>query len=106
MELGSKLLKRVAHTTNTYCGDGTTLSALFSTSLISKSWDAITHGIHPTFLKKGIEKGRDSALEILKQFSIPVTNEQELKDICLVSSNYNEEIADITSRAINNIDSK
>ncbi|CAI2363503.1 unnamed protein product [Moneuplotes crassus] len=104
-ELGAKLLKRIADSTNKYCGDGTTLSAIFGTSLVSKSCNAITHGIHPTMLKRGIEKGRDSALEILKQFVMPVTNEEELKNICLVSSNYNEEIADITSRAINSIDS-
>ena len=50
-ELGAKLLKRIAHTTNTFSGDGTTLSTFFSSALVSKSCDAIENGIHPIFLK-------------------------------------------------------
>jgi chaperonin GroEL len=104
-ELGAKLLKRISDSTNTFCGDGTTLATFFSTTLIEKSIIAVSYGIHPTSLKNGIEKAKNSALEIIKQFSIPVTNEKELYDVCMVSSNYDEVIADITSRAINSIDS-
>jgi chaperonin GroEL len=80
-ELGSKLLKRIADSTNTYCGDGTTLATFFSTTLIDKSITAVAHGIHPTLLNKGIIKAKESALEIIKQFSIPVTNEKELFNV-------------------------
>lgn len=73
--------------------------------MVEKACGAIENGVHPTPLKHGIEKAKDAALNILKEFSMPVTNEQELKNVCLVSSNYNEEIADITSKAINSIDS-
>lgn len=80
-ELGAKLLKRVAHTTNTYAGDGTTLATLFSSSLIKKGCDAVENGIHPVFLKRGIEKAKSAALDILKEFVIPVTNEKELLNV-------------------------
>lgn len=36
-ELGAKLLKRIAHNTNTYAGDGTTLSTFFSAALVTKA---------------------------------------------------------------------
>lgn len=77
-ELGAKLLKRIANSTNTFSGDGTTLSTLFATSLISKSIDAIENGIHPIFLKKGIEKSKKAAIEILNDFAIPITRKEEL----------------------------
>jgi len=50
-ELGAKLLKRIAHSTNSFSGDGTTLSTFFASTLISKSVDAISNGIHPFYLK-------------------------------------------------------
>lgn len=105
-ELGAKLLKRIAHSTNTYSGDGTTLSTFFSTALVTKACEAIENGIHPVFLKKGIEKSKIAALNILQDFVMPVTSQKELMDVCLVSSNYNEEIARITSDAISSIDAK
>ena len=36
-ELGAKLLKRIAHVANTYCGDGTTLATTFSSYLVNRS---------------------------------------------------------------------
>lgn len=103
-ELGAKLLKRVADSTNTYSGDGTTLATCFSATLLEKACGLIDNGIHPIFLKKGMEKGRDAALKILKEFAIPITSQKELYNVCMVSSNYNEEIAKITSEAIECID--
>ena len=103
-ELGAKLLKRISHSTNTYAGDGTTLSTFFSANLVDKACKAIENGVEPIHLKFGIEKSKRATLEILQQFVMPVTNKKELHDVCLVSSNYNEEIADIVTEAISNID--
>ena len=103
-ELGAKLLKRIAHVTNTYAGDGTTLSTFFSSALVNRSVEAIKCGYHPIFIKHGIEKSKIAALDILQQFVMPVTNKKELIDVCLVSSNYNKEIAEIVAEAISRID--
>jgi len=103
--MGAKLIKWVANNTNTYAGDGTTLSTLFANSILEWGLRAIENGFHPVFLKKGIEKGKKELIDILNEMKLPMTwNEygqwKELLSICWVSSNNDETIAQIVSRSI------
>lgn len=52
-------------------------------------------GAHPIGLKRGLDKALKVVLGYLKDMAMPVGTEQEIYNICLISSNYNKEISTI-----------
>ena len=103
-DMGAKLLKRVAGNTNTYAGDGTTTSTLISRELIERGFKAIEfQKAHPIGIKRGMDKALKVILEFLKEISMPISQPEEIKNVCLVSSNYNERIADIISKVLTTV---
>lgn len=95
-DLGAKLLKRVANNTNIFAGDGTTSSTLISKELVTRGFKAIEHqGAHPIGIKRGLDKGLKVVMGFLREIAMPVTQPDELKNVCLVSSNYNHRISEI-----------
>ncbi len=71
MEIGIKLVKRVANNTNLFAGDGTTTSTLMSKELVERGFRAIEfQGAHPIALKRGMDKALKVVLDFLKDISI------------------------------------
>ena len=57
-ELGSKLLKKQAGSTNTFAGDGTTSSTILTREILKAGQLAIQYeGAHPVALKRGLDIG-------------------------------------------------
>ena len=103
-DLGAKLLKRVANNTNVYAGDGTTTSTLLSYELVERGFKAIEYqGAHPIAVKRGMDKGLEVVLGFLKEIAMPVSQQEELRNVCLVSSNHNERISDIISQVLTSV---
>lgn len=103
-DMGAKLLKRVANNTNVYAGDGTTTSTLIARELTDRGFKAIEYeGAHPIALKRGMDKAVQVVLGFLKEISMPVSQPEEVRNVCLVSSNHNEHIADIVSKTLQSV---
>lgn len=60
-------------------------------------------GAHPVALKKGMEKALKVVLDFLKEMALPVTTEEEIYNVCLVSSNYNSDIARIVAKTMTTV---
>lgn len=60
-------------------------------------------GIHPIGMKRGMEIALRVILQFLKDMSMPVSTEQEIYNICKVSSNYNEDIARIVAKTMHDL---
>ena len=100
-DMGAKLLKRVANNTNIYAGDGTTTSTLISSELSQLGFKAIEfQGAHPIAIKRGMDKALKIVLGFLKDISMPISQPEELKNVCMVSSNHDEKIASIVSQVL------
>lgn len=94
-------MKRVANNTNIFAGDGTTTSTLISKELVVRGFKAIEFsGAHPIAMKKGMDQALKVVLGFLKEIAVPISQPQEVKNVCLVSSNYNEKIAEIVSKVL------
>lgn len=103
-ELGARLLKQSAGYTNKFAGDGTTSSALISKEVIRRGVTAIqVQGVHPIGLKRGLEKAMRVALQYLKEIAIPVTQKHEIMNVCNVSSNYNQNIAEVVAKTLTTV---
>ena len=52
-------------------------------------------------MKRGMDKALKIVLGFLKDISMPISQPEELKNVCMVSSNHNEKIAHIVSNVLN-----
>lgn len=103
-EIGVKLVKKVANSTNVFAGDGTTTSTLMSKELVERGFKAIEfQGAHPIALKRGMDKALKVVLDYLKNISIQISQPEEIKNVCMVASNHNEKIANIVSQVIQSV---
>ena len=97
-DIGAKLLKRVANNTNVYAGDGTTTSTLMTKELVQRGFNAIEfQGAHSIAVKRGMDKGLEVVLGFLTEMAMPISQQEEVRNVCLVSSNHNEHVSDIIS---------
>ncbi len=57
-------------------------------------------GAHPIGLKRGMDKGLEVVLDFLRDIAMPVSTEDEVYNVCMVSSNYNDVIARIVAKTM------
>lgn len=91
----------MANNTNVYAGDGTTTSTLISKELVVRGFQAIEYqGAHPIAIKRGMDKAQKVVLGFLKEMAMPISQPEEVRNVCLVSSNGNENISSIISQVL------
>ena len=59
--------------------------------------------MHPVAIKRGLEKGMRVVQQFLREIAMPVTQMHEIKNVCNVSSNYNDNIAEIVARTMTTV---
>lgn len=113
--MGARMAKQVAAQTLVVAGDSTTTSLVLSRAFIQNTaienkrtvWDIIsgtsTSTKQPKYfynkrVERGIEKGYNEVLKHLDELSKPV-DEVSLKNIARISSNNNDEIANLVYKA-------
>src|SRR6201991_1710153 len=69
--MGAQLVKEVASNTADEAGDGTTTATVLAQALIREGLKAITAGINPMDLKRGIDKASAAAIADLHKLSTP-----------------------------------
>lgn len=57
-------------------------------------------GAHPISVKRGMDKAFQVVMEFLRDIAMPVSTEDEVFNICMVSSNYNSVIARIVAKTM------
>jgi len=109
--IGADLIKSAAGQTVDQAGDGTTTSTLLAYKIFEAGCKAIEEGAEPTQLVRGIEKARDEIVGeydakahkykggILEKFAVP-TSEKLAFQAARISSNGDDKIAEVVSRAV------
>ena len=86
--IGAELVKEVASKTNDVAGDGTTTATVLAQSIVTEGIKNVTAGISPQDLRRGIEKGVDEIVRVLKEkVSKPVASNEDIAHIASISAN-------------------
>jgi chaperonin GroEL len=100
-KLGANLIKDAANKTVDAAGDGTTTATILAQSIISNGIEKITEGANPMEIKKGIDKAVKKVTDYIKEHSFAIDgNHDRLKQVALISSNGDKEIADLVTEAL------
>lgn len=100
--IGATLVKEVASKTNSDAGDGTTTATVLAQAMINKGLESLEKGFNPIDIKKGMDYAVEVIVEQLKEKSIIVETDEQVKQIASISANSNE-IGEVISNAIKEV---
>ena len=101
--MGAQMVKEVASKTSDVAGDGTTTATVLAQAIVREGLKAVTAGINPMDIKRGIDKAVTAAVEALKSFSKPCTDTKAIAQVGTISANADTSIGDIIARAMDKV---
>ncbi|MCG6968718.1 MAG: chaperonin GroEL [Gammaproteobacteria bacterium] len=101
--MGAQMVKEVASKTADIAGDGTTTATVLAQSILREGQKAVTAGMNPMDLKRGIDKAVATAVEELKKLSKPCADSKAIAQVGTISANADESVGKIISDAMDKV---
>lgn len=101
--MGAQLLKEVATKTNDVAGDGTTTATVLAYSMVREGLKAVTAGMTPIELKRGMDKAVAVAVDEVIKSAKEIKGSDEVSHVASVSANNDHEIGEILAAAIEKV---
>jgi chaperonin GroEL len=98
-DMGAKMVKEVASKTSDVAGDGTTTATVMAEAIYNEGLRAVTAGVNPMLLKRGMDKAVAEIVEQLQKLSTKVTTKTETEQVATVASNFDSEIGKMIAEA-------
>ncbi|WP_423062975.1 chaperonin GroEL [Candidiatus Paracoxiella cheracis] len=98
--MGAQMVKEVASRTSDDAGDGTTTATVLAQAILYEGIKAVTAGMNPMDLKRGIDKAVAAAVIKLKEISKPCADDKAIAQVGTISANSDEAIGNIIAEAM------
>ena len=102
-ELGVQMIKQAAIKTSDSAGDGTTTSTLLAREMINMGLKKLNDGANAVDIKRGIDNGVDAVVKHLQKNSEEISSPEQLEQIATISSNNDETVGKLISRAMEKV---
>ncbi|MCW6533798.1 chaperonin GroEL [Sphingomonas lycopersici] len=90
--MGAQMLKAVAFKTHDHAGDGTTTATVLAQAIVCEGMKSVSAGMNPMDLKRGIDLAVTRVVADLAARSKPISNNEEVARIGIVSANGDEAV--------------
>lgn len=101
--VGAQMVKEVASQANDEAGDGTTTATVLAQAISHEGWKAISAGMDPISLKKGIDLAVEAVIRELKNMSKPCNDVKSIAQVGMISANSDKEIGDLIATAMEKV---
>jgi chaperonin GroEL len=101
--MGAQMVKEVASQTSDIAGDGTTTATVLAQAILREGMKAVTAGMNPMDLKRGIDKAVTVAVQELKKISKPCSDDKAIAQVGTISANSDETIGNIIAEAMGKV---
>lgn len=101
--MGAQMVKEVASRTSDDAGDGTTTATVLAQAILYEGIKAVTAGMNPMDLKRGIDKAVIAAVAELKNISKPCADDKAIAQVGTISANSDENIGSIIAEAMTKV---
>ena len=101
--MGAQMLREVASKTNDTAGDGTTTATVLAQAIVREGIKAVTAGMNPMDVKRGIDLAVAEVLDSVKKRSRPVKSSEEVAQVATISANGEKEIGDMIAKAMDKV---
>jgi chaperonin GroEL len=97
------MVREVASKTNDIAGDGTTTAIVLAQAIVREGGRAVSAGMNPMDLKRGIGKAVTALVEELKKRSKKITTQAETAQVGTISANGETEIGTMIAEAMQKV---
>ncbi len=98
--MGAQMVREVASKTNDAAGDGTTTATVLARAIVREGSKAVSAGMNPMDLKRGIEKAVEIVVADLKKRSKKVKANEEIAQVGTISANGDHEVGKMIAEAM------
>ncbi|MEM1167171.1 MAG: chaperonin GroEL [Planctomycetota bacterium] len=98
--MGAKMVRQVAEKTNKEAGDGTTCATVLAEAIFVAGLRHVAAGANPVALQRGINAAAHAGAGAIDDLATPCKGKADYKKVAMVSSNHDEEIAELLAEAI------
>jgi chaperonin GroEL len=100
--MGAQMVREVASKTSDVAGDGTTTATVLAQIIYREGVKAVTSGVNPMAMKRGIDKAVKIAVEAVQGLSKPVSGDM-IAQVGSISANSDETIGNIIAEAMKKV---
>src|SRR6202008_190674 len=101
--MGAQMVREVAAKTNDIAGDGTTTAIVLAQAIVREGGKAVSAGVNPMDLRRGVDKAVVALVEELKKRSKKITTQAETAQVGTISSNGETEIGRMIAEAMQKV---
>ncbi len=101
--MGAQMLREVASRTSDVAGDGTTTATVLAQAIVREGAKAVTSGMNPMDLKRGIDLAVAEVVKELKKNARSISNNAEIAQIGSISANGDDEIGRFLAEAMQKV---
>src|SRR6201987_5519932 len=101
--MGAQMVREVASKTADIAGDGTTTAVVLAQAIVREGGRAVSAGMNPMDLKRGVDKAVAALAEELKKRSKKITTQAETAQVGTISSNGETEIGKMIAEAMQKV---
>ena len=101
--LGAQMVKQAAVRTGDIAGDGTTTSTLLARELIEEGMNHLSQKHNAVSIKKGMEKAAKGIVNSLKDMSVDISSEDQIKQVATISANNDSKVGNLIAAAMDKV---
>jgi chaperonin GroEL len=101
--VGVELVRNVSIKSGNEVGDGTTTSTVLATAILEEGIRQIKDGSNPVEIKKGIDEAVNTVVTNLKEMTIDITDDSQIKEVATISANNDEECGNLILQALDKV---
>lgn len=101
--MGAQMVREVASKTNDIAGDGTTTATVLAQSIVREGAKAVTAGMNPMDLKRGIDLATAAAIADIQKRAKKVKSSEEVTQVGTVSANGDRSIGEMIAKAMQKV---
>jgi chaperonin GroEL len=101
--MGAQMLRSVASRTHDHAGDGTTTATVLAQAIVREGMKSVSAGVNPMDLKRGIDLAVLKVVEDLKARSKPVSGNNEIAQIGIISANGDTVVGEKIAEAMEKV---
>jgi chaperonin GroEL len=102
--MGAKLLNEAASKTGDVAGDGTTTAVVLGEAIFAEGLKAVTSGLSPSAIKRGIDKAVEAAVKSIKDQAVQVKGKwAEIAKVGTISANGDEAVGELLAEVLKEV---
>jgi len=101
--MGAQLMREVASKTNDLAGDGTTTATVLGQAIAREGIKAVTAGMNPMDLKRGIDMASESVIASIKKRARQIGKDSDIEQVATISANGEKEIGQMIATAMDKV---